>query len=73
MHYDTMETKSMQLLSDTARARLRELEARAALVRWQAAAGIAGGAFVAKCAEALQSGINQQLARDNQSPRRNEV
>lgn len=52
----------MQFLSETARARLRELEARAALVRMQAAAGVDGGSFVAERAEALQKSIKQQLA-----------
>ena len=62
MHYDTMETKTMQLLSETAKARLRELEARAALVRLQAAAGVSESSFVADRAEALQTSISRQLS-----------
>ena len=62
MHYDTMETKTMQLLSETAKARLRELEARAALVRLQAAAGVTESSFVAERAEALQESIKRQLS-----------
>jgi phage baseplate assembly protein W len=64
MHYDNMDTTTRQALSDTARARLRELEARAALVRLQAEAGVSGSAFVAERAQAFRSDVLNQLSGD---------
>ncbi len=73
MHYDTMETRQMQFLSETARARLRELESRAAVVRLQAAAGLTESTFLAERAEALQKSIKQQLAGHDQPAGRDEA
>ena len=67
MHYDTMETKQMQFLSDTARARLRELEARASIVRLQAEAGMTESTFLAERASALENSIKNQLGGHDQT------
>jgi phage baseplate assembly protein W len=69
MHYDNMDTTTRQALSDTARARLRELEARAALVRLQAEAGVSGSAFVAERAEAFRGDVLNQLSGATQPAR----
>jgi hypothetical protein len=61
MQYDTMEARHEQLLSDTARARLRELEARVALVRLQAQTGSSGSSFIAERARSLQGSIAKEL------------
>ncbi len=61
MQYDTMETRQQQMLSDTARARLRELEARVALVRLQAQAEADGSSFIADRARSLQGSIANEL------------
>lgn len=73
MHYDTMETKQMQFLSETARARLRELEARASIVRLQAAAGMTESTFLAERATALENSIRQQLAGHDQPSSRSKA
>lgn len=61
MQYDTMETRQRQMLSDTARARLRELEARVALVRLQAHSGHGGSSFIAERARSLEGSIAREL------------
>ena len=61
MQYDTMETRQQQMLSDTARARLRELEARVALTRLQAQAGAGGSSFIAERARSLEGSIAREL------------
>ena len=61
MHHDTMPVRHNPMLSETARARLRELEARASLVRWQVHAGMGGSPFIAQQAEKLQHSIRAQL------------
>jgi hypothetical protein len=68
-----MEAKQMQFLSDTARARLRELEARASIVRLQAAAGMTESTFLAERAAALENSIRQQLDGHDQPARRDEA
>ena len=73
MHYDNMDTKIRQTLSDTARARLRELEARAALVRLQAEAGVSGSVFVAERAQAFRSDVLNPLFDDAHPPREREA
>ena len=61
MQHDTRAPRQRLPMSDTALARLLELEARAAEARWQAGAGIAGSSFIAEQAERLQNSINAQL------------
>jgi hypothetical protein len=73
VQYDTIETKQMQILSETAKARLRELEARTALVRLQAAAGATESSFLAERARALQDSIKQQLAGDDRPASKEEA
>jgi len=67
MNYDTMETRQQQMLSDTARARLRELEARIAMVRLQAQTGAGGSSFVAERARSLEGSIARELNESNGS------
>lgn len=63
MHENTTDTRQPPPISDKARARLRELEARAAVARWQTHAGIAGSIFIARQAEIFQESIKAQLVR----------
>lgn len=67
MPTDPTETRPLPPLSETARARLRDLEARAAMAHWQATAGLDGSPFIAGRASRFKQSISAQLQADSGS------